>query len=135
MSLLLDNLMDALPIFGKLTSLAIPHSLERQLLPPSLVHQAWDFLLNSIVLSSLIVAEIMHHWGLAVLGCAGVFLIVYGVQATQASRSTQDASVAKIKVWSAQAEWRGAAPVGCIVGGILLLLVGGWTHQLNLPGF
>jgi hypothetical protein len=130
MSLLLDNLTDALPIFGGLTSVAIPHSLERQVLLP-LVLEVWDFLHNVIVVG------IMYHWGHAVVLCAGLFLILYGVQQGRASRSTQDASAVNIKVGSVQAKWRGAAPVGCVVGGILLILVWGcgWTHQLNLPGF
>ncbi|MGZ3287580.1 MAG: hypothetical protein ACXU87_06030 [Xanthobacteraceae bacterium] len=127
MSLLLDNLMDALPLLGELTSAAIPHALERQL--PPMILEMWR------VLSSLGIVELMHHWGLAVIGCTGLFLILYGVHLADASRSTQDASVVKVKVWVAEGEWRGAAAVGSVVGGILILLAGLWSHQLNLPGF
>jgi hypothetical protein len=126
MSLLLANLMDALPILGELTS-AAPHTLEREL--PPLVEKAWP------LLSSSLAVELMHRLGLAVVGCLGLFLIIYGVQLDVASRSKQGISFAKFKVWAAEGEWQGAAPVGLVVGGILVLLVGLLSHQLNLPGF
>jgi hypothetical protein len=78
MSLLLANLMDALPILGELTSAAAPHTLEREL--PPLVEKAWPLLNSSVAV------EFMHHLGLAVVGCLGLFLIIYGVQLAEASR-------------------------------------------------
>ena len=127
MSLLLSSLLNALPIMGELTSAAVPHSLEHNL--PPLVQETWPFL------SSFVAVVVMNHLGLSAVGCVGLFLIVYGVQLAEVSRSKQDLSFARVKVWGAEGQWRGAAPVGCVVGGILLLLVGLLSHQLNVPGF
>jgi hypothetical protein len=131
MSLLLDNLMDVLPVMGELTSLAAPHSLERDLLLTEMVTDAWR-----LVSSLGVVGVMQYYWGLAVAGCAGLFLIIYGVQLAEASRSTQRASNAKLKVLGvATAAWRGSAAVGCMVGGILIFVLALWSNQVSVPGF
>jgi len=125
--------MDALPMIGELTS-AVPrpleHALEREAWQLEregwqLVREAWQ------LVRDLGIVEVMHrYWGLAVAGCVGMFLILYGVHLARASTS-QDVSIAKVRVLGTMVAWRGPAAVGCMLGGIAVLLLALWKNQLQ----
>ena len=123
MGVLLDHLIDALPVMGELTAFARPHLLERELLP--LVPETWR------LVSSLGVVAVLKYLGLA---ATGTFMTIYGAHLAMAPRATQDVSSVKIEVGEFKVAWQGVAGVGCMVGGILVLLSAFWLHQVNLPG-
>jgi hypothetical protein len=126
MGVLLDHLIDALPVMGELTAFARPHLLERELrelLP--LVPETWR------LVSSLGVVAVLKYLGLA---ATGTFMTIYGAHLAMAPRATQDVSTVKIEVGEFKVAWQGVAGVGCMVGGVLVLVSAFWLHQVNLPG-
>jgi hypothetical protein len=126
MSLLLDNLMDALPMIGELTS-AVPHRPEREAWQLEqawqLVREAWSF-----GMSFGIVDVMQRYWRLTLAGCVGMFLILYGGSHLARASTSQDVNF--VMNWTKVA-WRGAPWAGCMFGGIALLLLALWKNQLQ----
>jgi hypothetical protein len=110
MLMLLSNVMDALPTIGELTS-AVARPLERALDPSQLEH-SWA------LLQSFGVGEAMHwFWGLPAAVCLATFFVVLGLQLARG------VNFAKFSLFPLEVEWKGVASVGCMLGGIALLLL------------
>ena len=107
--MLLSNVMDALPTIGELTS-AVARPLEHPL-DPSHLEQAWA------LLQSFVVGTAMHSlWGLPAAACLATFFVVLGLLLARG------VNFAKFSLFPLEVEWKGVASVGCMLGGIALLL-------------
>jgi hypothetical protein len=107
--MLLSNVMDALPTIGELTS-AVARPLER--LDPSQLEYSWA------LLQSFGVGEAMRRfWGLPAAVCLATFFVVLGLLLSRG------VNFAKFSLYPLKFEWKGVAGVGCMLGGIALLLL------------
>ena len=77
------------------------------------------------------IVEFMYvHWQLVVVGCVGMFLILYGGGQLARASTSQDVNT-MIEVRGMKVAWRGAAWAGVMFGGIALLLLALWKNQLQ----
>ena len=119
METLLDHLTNALPIMSELAFAAVK--------PRPLVREFQPLARNLVQIgASLFAAKEALKLGLA---GAGLFLTILGGFLAAARHSKHDIATVEIKVGESKVAWRGVAALGCIVAGILILLLAFSSHQ------
>jgi len=126
METLLDHLINALPMMGELAAVAKPRALEPELvtLTAEIVRMG-KFLFG--MGASLSAAAALKHLGLVV---SGLFLTIFGVFLAVTSGSPQDVNAVKIELGTLKVAWQGAAGLGCMVAGALLMILAYSLHQI-----